>query len=284
MVVFKTISDLRKYLDNCRADGKAVNFIPTMGALHKGHISLLTEARKDDAITVTSIFVNPTQFNDKQDFIKYPSTYDKDITLLADAGCDVVFYPGVEEMYPGGSDNVKVYDFGELERVIEGYYRPGHFKGVGQIVGRLLDIVAPDKLFLGQKDYQQCLIIAHLVAQRGDKAQVVICPTVREDDGLAMSSRNLRLTNAQRAVAGTIYQCLVSIQAKAGIPGDFAVVKKECEEILMHKGLRPEYVILADADTLEVFEDYMPGRNTMILIAAFLGDVRLIDNMRLEAA
>ena len=190
--------------------------------------------------------------------------------------------PPVTEMYPGGPAKMPTYNFEYLELALEGAYRPGHFKGVGQVVARLLDIVQPDKLYIGQKDYQQCLVIKQLVGQlgKGEEIEVVVCPTIREADGLAMSSRNRRLTEPQRAIAGVIYQCLVSIQGKRGLD-TFDRVQKECKELLKAKGFEPEYVALADAETLSLLWDYDPAKKMIALIAAKLGNVRLIDNMLL---
>jgi pantoate--beta-alanine ligase len=278
MVLFRYAADLADYLSSIK---RPIAFIPTMGALHAGHRSLLAKAAADGYFTVVSIFVNPTQFNDPKDFEKYPLTPEADIQLLADASCDVLYHPPVEDVYPGGASGAITYDFGSLEQVFEGAQRPGHFKGVGQVVSRLLNIVNPDHLYLGQKDYQQCLVLQKLGADIHRDLQVHICPTVREADGLALSSRNRRLSEPERAVAGTIYQCLVSIQAKQQ-ETSFSVVERECRDILEHKGFTVEYVSLADADTLDPLTDYTPGRRTIALIAARLGKTRLIDNMLLE--
>ena len=280
MVIFKQAADIRAYLLSIRQQGTKVGFVPTMGALHRGHVSLLEESRKKGDFTVVSIFVNPTQFNDKSDFDNYPSTLDEDKSLLLDAGCDVLFIPSVQEVYPNGEQDTPVYDFGYMDTILEGAYRPGHFKGVGQVVARLLEIVQPDKLYVGQKDYQQCMVIKSLAKQIPalNSLQIEICPTMREPDGLAMSSRNRRLTEPQRAVANLLYQCLVSIQAKAGTQ-DFSVVQKECLDILKDKGFEPDYVELADAADLTLLENYDMNRRMVTLIAAKTGDVRLIDNM-----
>ena len=279
MVIFKKVVDIQSFVLQNRTAGRTVAFIPTMGALHSGHTALVAAAKRDGHMTVASIFVNPTQFNDKADFQKYPTSVDADIAMLAATGCDVLFLPPVEEVYPQGTDSMPVYEFGYLDTVLEGARRPGHFKGVGQVVARLLDIVKPDKLYMGQKDYQQCMVVRNLLQQTGSHAEMIINPTVREADGLAMSSRNRRLTEPQRALAGTIYQCLVSIQAKGQQGGDFKIVQKECEDLLVDKGFKPEYIALADADTLELLDNYDNNRKTVALIAAWLGDIRLIDNM-----
>jgi pantoate--beta-alanine ligase len=284
MVIFKKVTDIQDYLYQKKISGKKIGFIPTMGALHAGHISLVQKAIEDNTFSVCSIFLNPTQFNDKNDLIKYPVSTENDIELLIKAGCNVLFLPDVEEVYPGGSDDTKTYDFGYLDTILEGAKRPGHFKGVGQVVGRLLEIVKPDTLYLGQKDYQQCLVIRKLTGMMGIKGlDVVICPTTREQDGLAMSSRNRRLTDPQRIVASTIYQCLVSIDAKQA-NSSFDIVKKECEELLAAKGIAPEYVELADARDLTPLRNYQPGTPMIALIAARIGDIRLIDNRVLNSS
>lgn len=284
MIIFKKIDDIRSYLSAEGSKGRTVGFVPTMGALHKGHVSLLEKARTNGDLTVVSIFVNPTQFNDKKDFEAYPISISEDIEMLDKAGCDVIFIPHVDEIYPPGSPQPPVYELGYIDTILEGARRPGHFKGVAQVVARLLEIVMPNRLYLGQKDFQQCMVIKQLVGlvPSLNNIQVEICPTVREDDGLAMSSRNRRLTDPQRALSTLLYQCLVSIQAKAGID-TFAKVQKECMDILVEKGLEPEYVALADANTLELMDDYDSNRQQVALVAAWIGSVRLIDNMLINS-
>jgi pantoate--beta-alanine ligase len=280
MVIFKKIQDLQDFLSAKRKENMTIGFVPTMGALHEGHQSLVEKSAEHKDLVVCSIFINPTQFNDKSDFEKYPVTTDADILLLTQAGCNVLFLPDVQEMYPDGTDKGNNYDFGYLDTVLEGAHRPGHFKGVGQVVARLLQIVQPQRLYMGQKDYQQCMVVRSLLSQMGVAAdtELVICPTLREPDGLAMSSRNTRLTEPQRALASVIYQCLVSIQGKAA-EGNFAIVQKECLDILADKGFKPEYVALADARDLTLMNNYDRNRPMVALIAAWLGGVRLIDNL-----
>ncbi len=279
MVIFKNVKDIQEYISGKKVAGVRPGFIPTMGALHAGHLSLIAKAREDGMLIICSIFVNPTQFNDKKDFEQYPISVEEDIELLVKAGCDVLFLPSQEEVYPGGQQKAATYDFGYLDTILEGAKRPGHFKGVGQVVARLLEIVQPERLYLGQKDYQQCMVINKLISKMGtDITSVVICPTMREPDGLALSSRNRRLTESQRAVAVTIYQCLVSIESKQKM-GSFALVKKECEELLAAKGFDVEYVALANARDLTLLNTYEPGYPMVTLIAARIGEIRLIDNM-----
>ena len=283
MIIFRKIQDLKKYISGEKKAGRAPGFIPTMGALHAGHLSLIGKAKADNMLTICSIFLNPTQFNDKKDLEKYPVSTEDDIELLIKAGCDVLFLPSVDEIYPGGESAIRAYDFGYLDTMLEGAKRHGHFRGVGQVVGRLLEIVEPRALYLGQKDYQQCLVIKKLVAIMGlTELKVVICSTMREGDGLAMSSRNRRLTEPQRAIAGTIYQCLVSIESKQNTCS-FGVVRKECEDILRAKGFDPEYVALANASDLTLLDDYKKDTPMVALIAARIGEIRLIDNILLDA-
>lgn len=281
MVIFKKADDIGRYLLKIKEKGQVIGFVPTMGALHKGHLSLLKNSKQNGDFTVASIFVNPTQFNDKDDYDKYPVTIDEDIALLTEAGCDALLLPSVNEVYPDGTVNTAAFDFGYLETILEGAHRPGHFKGVGQVVNRLLEMVQPDKMYIGQKDYQQCMVLSSLIEHTNHDTKLEICPTERDADGLALSSRNKRLTDPQRNVAGTIYQCLVSIKTKAS-EGKFPIVQKECVELLQEKGFDPDYVALADAGTLELLDNYDSQRKMVALIAATIGKVRLIDNMLLS--
>ncbi|MEO6831072.1 MAG: pantoate--beta-alanine ligase [Chitinophagaceae bacterium] len=282
MVIFKHEKEIKEYLNKA---SEKIGFIPTMGALHRGHTSLIHQAKNDGLMTVCSIFVNPTQFNDPEDFKKYPVSLEADIELLLEAECDVLFLPDVSTVYPQGTEATLTYDFGALENILEGAHRPGHFRGVGQVVARLINLVGPDFLYLGQKDFQQCMIIGKLIELMGkeNKIKLRVCPTVREADGLAMSSRNRRLSESQRSLSATIYQCLVSIESKAE-NATFSLAQKECVELLEKKGFRPEYVALADADTLEGLSDYDASRKMVALIAAWIGKIRLIDNMVLHQA
>lgn len=285
MVIFKKVADLQVFLSLQHGLGRTIGLVPTMGALHAGHLSLVAKAKADNALVVCSIFVNPTQFNDKEDFEKYPTSVDADIAMLIEAGCDALLLPSVDEMYPMGVTAQKTYDFGYLDTILEGAQRPGHFKGVGQVVGRLLEIIHPEYLYMGQKDYQQCMVVKDLLRQMhlDNKTQMVICPTQREADGLAMSSRNRRLTEPQRNLAGLLYQCLVSIQTKLNT-NSFAVVQKECLDLLKEKGFEPDYVALADARDLTLLNDYDASRPMAALIAAKVGRIRLIDNMIINQA
>jgi pantoate--beta-alanine ligase len=282
MILFKKVADLHKYLDIQRRIGMELGFVPTMGALHQGHISLIEDARKHNSLVVCSIFVNPSQFNDPADYRKYPSTIDRDIALLENAGCDVLFYPSVEEVYPD-PDEQSHYDLGYLETIMEGKFRPGHFQGVCRVVHKLLNIVKPDNLYIGQKDYQQCLVIKRLLELTGMNHQVNlhISPTLREKDGLAMSSRNARLDEQQRQIAPGIYQTL-NLVRKEIKPGNLQLLKEKGMNHLLEKGFRPEYVEIADASTLQPLNEWDGSQKLVVLTAAFLGEIRLIDNLLLN--
>lgn len=283
MILFKKITDLRNWLDAQEKNGYRVGFTPTMGALHPGHLTLISSSKNNDDVTVCSIFVNPTQFNDPKDFEKYPITLDRDIEQLEMAGCDVLFLPAVTEIYPGGHPQSRHYDLGYLESLLDGKFRPGHFQGVCTVVERLLDIVQPANLYLGQKDYQQCLVIKRLVELMGrtDRIRINICPTLRESDGLAMSSRNMRLSENERHTASEIFKTLSAIK-KDLQPGDLVSLKDKASKRLIAAGFKPDYIEIADAASLELLEAWDGRRKLVALAAAFLNEVRLIDNMLLN--
>lgn len=278
MYIFHKTKDLQTFLNKYRKLGKSIGYVPTMGALHQGHISLITASKRDNDITVCSIFVNPTQFNNAEDLIKYPKTIDADILKLELAQSNVLFLPEVTEMYPNGLDAVEHYELGNVEKVLEGEFRPRHFQGVAQIVDRFLTIIQPNHLYMGQKDYQQCAVIAQLLDVKNHNTQLHIASIIREADGLAMSSRNSRLSDTDRQRSNIIYQCLVSIQAQNGIKS-FEQARKENWELLERKQIIPEYVSLRNAKTLEELEDYDNTQEMVLLIAAYVGSIRLIDNL-----
>ena len=282
MIIFKKPDALQNFIKS-RADQNKIGFVPTMGALHEGHISLVSAARKDNQIVVCSIFVNPTQFNDPEDFKKYPVTIEKDILMFEKAGCDVLFIPSIHDIYPKGTENLMHYELGFLETVLEGKFRPGHFQGVCQVVHRLLQIVMPGNLYLGQKDYQQCMVVKRLIKLIGlkDKIKINICPTLRENDGLAMSSRNMRLSAEERQRATTIFSVLRYIKENID-KGNVQSFKEDARQMLLQKRFRIDYVEIADAYTLELIEDWDRKQKIVALIAAFQGEVRLIDNMELN--
>ncbi len=283
MILLKKAADLHKWHEAQQKKDATIGFVPTMGALHAGHISLILSAKKKDSTVVCSLFVNPTQFNDPKDFEKYPLTLEKDISLLLDAGCDILFLPGVREIYPEGVKTSLHYELGYLETVLEGKFRPGHFQGVSMVMHRLLEIVQPDNLYIGQKDYQQCMVITKLVEsiKKHRKLQVIICPTQRETDGLAMSSRNMRLQGDEREKAPTIYRSLQFIKENIQ-PGDLSATKQKARDLLEKAGFKVDYVEIADAATLSLVDHWDGKQKLVALIAAFLHEVRLIDNMLLH--
>ena len=281
MILFKKAADTTVYLLQQREQGNSIGFIPTMGALHSGHISLLNDSKKINSLSVCSIFVNPAQFNDAKDFDNYPTTIENDIDALEAAGCDVLFLPSLLEVYPEGTEHAEKYDLGYLETVLEGKFRPGHFQGVCLVMHRLLTIVAADELYIGQKDYQQCMVIKKLVDLKDIKTNINICATLREADGLAMSSRNMRLTEQQRKQAVQIFETL-SYLKKNIKPGNLTTLKQVATKSLTEAGFKPDYVEIAHADNLEILNSWDGRTKTVALIAAFLGDVRLIDNMVLQ--
>jgi pantoate--beta-alanine ligase len=283
MILFKKAADLRKWLTIQQGKQYSIGFIPTMGALHIGHISLIEASKKKNYITISSIFVNPTQFNDPKDFEKYPITLEKDIAMLEEAGCDVLFLPSAKEMYPDGIKQTMPYGLGFLETVLEGKFRPGHFQGVCMVVHRLLEIVQPDNLYLGQKDYQQCMVITKLIEliKQEKIINVTICPTLRETDGLAMSSRNMRLNEQDRKKASTIFQSLQLIKEKI-VEGNLSALKEEARSVLEQAGFKVDYFEIADATDLSVIDNWNGKQKLVVIVAAFLNEVRLIDNMILN--
>jgi len=280
MIVFKKAADIGQFLDKAGKKYSRTGFVPTMGALHQGHISLIEMAKNSGDLVICSIFVNPTQFNDAKDFQNYPSTIEKDIDQLEKAGCDVLFLPTVKEMYPDGLINNEPYELGYLETVLEGKYRPGHFQGVCQVVHRLLTIIPAAHLYLGQKDFQQCMVIKKMTELKALPTKIIICSTLREADGLAMSSRNMRLNEESRARAVEIFKILSHIKAVIK-PGDLVALKEDAVKKLIDAGFRTDYVEIADAGNLELKDNWNGKDKLVALCAAFLGEVRLIDNMLL---
>jgi len=280
-----------------------LGFVPTMGALHHGHLALIERALKECEQVACSIFVNPTQFNQAQDLQHYPRTEEKDLQLLLEVGCHLLFLPTIEEIYPEGPENApNPFVFGELEKVMEGAHRPGHFRGVAQVVSRLLEIVQPHALYMGQKDYQQTLIVRSMLEQMNSPVQLVVCPTVREEDGLAMSSRNLRLSAEQRALAPEIYRAMraaattFALREEAGerhkknssalrLPTPVGQIEdRYLQELAALPDFRPEYFCFARAADLKPLRDLPPEElpppgEVVLCTAVWVGDVRLIDNL-----
>jgi pantoate--beta-alanine ligase len=282
MVLFKKIDALTKYLAIAKKKDQPIGFVPTMGALHAGHLSLIAASQSTNGISVASIFVNPTQFNDPKDYQKYPITIEKDIILLEAAGCDALFLPDVGEIYPDGFDLSRKFELGYLETTLEGKYRPGHFQGVCNVMHRLLEIVKPDHLYMGQKDYQQCMVVRRLLQITGGSARLNTCATLREADGLAMSSRNMRLNSQERAIATAIYEMLCHLKNQFS-HADFNDLQEYGIRFLKSRGFGPvDYVAIASAEDLSLQTKWNGKDKLVALVAAFLNEVRLIDNMVLN--
>lgn len=280
MEIFNEISPLKAFLDGQRSRGNSIGLVPTMGALHTGHIALIEASRKQNKLTVCSIYVNPAQFNNTEDLRHYPRMFDQDKALLENAGCDVLFMPGDGVMYPEPS--VLKFSFGELEQVMEGTYRPGHFSGVGLAVSKLLNIVEPTRAYFGQKDWQQFAIIQKLVRELKFNVELQCVPTLRESDGLAMSSRNMRLTPEQRKKADIFYKAL-SQAREALIKGtEIGVIKKRVHQSFEKTDVRLEYFEITDSQNLVVLNSVKDPKQTILCIAGYIGSVRLIDNMFLD--
>ncbi|MEL7251262.1 MAG: pantoate--beta-alanine ligase [Bacteroidota bacterium] len=284
MYLFKRVDQLRAFLNGGRTNNRTVGFVPTMGALHQGHLSLVERSLAENQVTVASIFVNPTQFNEASDLEKYPRTPGKDLEKLAKVGCTVAFLPEVSDMYPPGLDTNLELDFGTLDKTMEGSERPGHFNGVAQVVNRLLEIVTPEYLYMGQKDFQQQLIVREMTRLLQLNTQVVTVPTARENDGLAMSSRNVRLTTAARAQAPTLYQTLQAAKERLTKGEKVADIEHWALSTLQQETeLRPEYFSIVDADTLLSLNSAasLPER-IVACTAVWAGEIRLIDNLLLQ--
>lgn len=276
MKVFTTKNALKQHLDAVRADGKVVGFVPTMGALHNGHLSLLKQAQQQCDVTVCSIFVNPTQFNDPKDLEKYPRPIEADRAKLEQAGCDILFNPEVNEMY-AGNENWHL-EIGQLETLLEGKFRPGHYQGVTQVVNKLFNIVEPHKAFFGQKDYQQVMVINRMVQLLNIPVELVMCPIERETDGLAMSSRNIHLTADDRQHALVLSKALYQAKASFEAGMSLADIQTQASENISNEpGTQPEYFELADGETLQPAKP--DSQSIVALVAARVGNTRLIDNV-----
>ena len=293
MKVFKEIAALKTYLTE-QNRLKSIGFVPTMGALHKGHISLIQQAKAENGCVVSSIFVNPTQFNDPKDLEKYPRPIETDKQMLIDANCDVLFLPSVEEIYPEeqmaiggplvGQLGWNDINLGALDKVMEAAQRPGHFKGVVQVVSRLFDIVEPDKAYFGQKDFQQLAVIREMTKQLNYNIEIIACPIVREPDGLAMSSRNIRLTADERNLAPLIYKTLVDVKKKIedGKWEMEGLIDYASKQIRLCKEMQLEYFEIVDANTLLPVANWNNSPSIVACIAVKLGQIRLIDNIVLK--
>ena len=278
MDIIKTVTELRNWLDECHKGGKSVGFVPTMGALHKGHGDLVIYSVKENDITVVSIFVNPTQFNNSDDLKLYPRTPERDYNLLEGLGVDIVFTPSVSEIYPV-PDN-RVFDFGGLDKVMEGEYRAGHFNGVAQVVSKLFNIILPDKAYFGEKDFQQLSIVKQMVKQLNMTVEIIGIPIVREQSGLAMSSRNQRLTEEEKVTASAIYRVLKESVSMITEYSPEIISSRVVEELNSIAGLCVEYFSIVDSVSLETVTSWNSAESIVGCIAVYCGEVRLIDNIR----
>ncbi len=280
MEIFREIKPLRAFLREKNKAGFLIGFVPTMGALHLGHLSLIEASKKAGCFTVCSIFVNPAQFNNADDLKKYPRTIEEDVKLLKEVKCDVLFSPTAEEVYPHASNTQ--FDFGSLGTTMEGEFRPGHFSGVALVVSKLFHIVEPDHAFFGQKDWQQFTIINQLVKDLNFNIQLHPIPTLREPDGLAMSSRNQRLTEKQRGKAIVFYKSLLECQSRLSDGEKLDEITPSIKnKIEQDAELRLEYLQLANRENLSSLNSVEEPNRTVLCIAGFVGDVRLIDNILL---
>lgn len=281
MIITQTRTELAEFLRKEREKGKKIGFIPTMGALHEGHLSLIEASLKNTDITVCSIFVNPTQFNDSKDLERYPRMPEKDALMLEKAGCHVLFMPSVDEVYP--KKDTRQFNFGILDTVLEGAKRPGHFNGVAQVVSILFDIVQPDKAFFGSKDYQQVMVIKDLTRQLKLNTEIIPCPTLREPDGLAMSSRNMLLSPEERRAAGLIPKLMQEAKALKVQGSSIEEIKKFVTQKLAADPIyKLDYYEICNADTLEPLIKLNNSVKSVSLIAVFVGKIRLIDNLALD--
>ena len=281
MKIFTNIAETVSCLKNQREQGMTIGFVPTMGALHEGHLTLVRRSKQENGLTVCSIFVNPIQFNNREDLEKYPRTPGRDAKLLEEAGCDVIFSPEASEMYPEGETGSLSLNFGMLDKIMEGKFRPGHFNGVAIVVKKLFGIIQPANAYFGKKDYQQLAVIKHMVEALAIPVNVVSCETIREADGLAMSSRNTRLTIAERNIAPKIYQVLISVKNKAGKFPVHELKDWAARELQENPDFRLEYFEIGDKETLLPVDNWHHKDRAVAFVAVFLGDVRLIDNIEL---
>ena len=278
MILCRTKTELQHIL-KAQGANPIIGFVPTMGALHEGHLSLVRQARRENEVVVVSIFVNPIQFNNSEDLEKYPRDLERDLSMLKEVGCDIVFAPENSEMYP--EKPTEVYDFGALETVMEGAFRPGHFNGVAVVVKRLFDLVNPTTAYFGEKDFQQLAVIRALVEQENLAVEIVGCPTVRESDGLAMSSRNIRLSEEDRRIAPQIQKILRDSRDLIDVFTPTQVKAFAEEQLKKIPRTRLEYFEIVNAKTLQPIEKWDDCPRRVACVAIWLGDVRLIDNVKI---
>ena len=281
MDILRTVREVQDVVSSLHMEGKTIGFVPTMGALHKGHFSLVRKCVVDNDICIVSIFVNPTQFNNKEDLIKYPRNLDGDAQYLEKEGVYIIFAPSEDEIYP--EPDTRQFDFGQIDKVMEGVHRPGHFNGVAQVVSRLFDIVKPDRAYFGEKDFQQLAIIRAMVKQLGLPVQIVPMPIVREESGLALSSRNERLTQKQKDIAVDISKTLFESREWVADCTVSEVKKNITETLNAYDELEVEYYEIVDGYTLQSVTDWVDSDYIVGCIAIYCGEVRLIDNVIYKA-
>lgn len=283
MIIFKTIKGIQQLLNNFSLEGKKIGFVPTMGALHAGHLSLLETSRKENDISVCSIFINPSQFNNQNDFIKYPVRTENDILLLEKNQADIVFMPSQEEMNSLNFHEKVAFNLDGLDLVLEGSHRPGHFQGVCEVVEKLVKIVQPATLYLGEKDYQQCMVLKKLIRLLQLDIQIRTCPITRAESGLALSSRNMRLSAEGKIRAATIYKMLSFIKRNL-TTNNWPALKESSMEMLLKNGFETvDYLEMCTIDSLQILDQARENQEVIILVAAFIEGVRLIDNIKTTA-
>ena len=281
MEIIRTVDELRRRVADAKAQGRTVGLVPTMGALHAGHVSLIEKARGDNDIVVVSVFVNPTQFNNPEDLKTYPRTEEADVEKLIAAGADYAFIPSVEEVYP--EPDTRVFDLGPVAEVMEGAMRPGHFNGVAQIVSKLFDMVRPTRAYFGEKDFQQIAVIRRMVELEGFDLEIVACPIKREADGLAMSSRNVRLTPEQRLIAPAIHRTLEGSLSWAADHTVEQTKRYVIDELNSLPQLEVEYYEIVDGKTMQPIADWSATTEPVGCVTVYCGNVRLIDNIKYPA-
>lgn len=281
MHTITTCKEASETILSLKRNGKTVGFVPTLGALHEGHLTLMRQAQKENDILICSIFVNPTQFNEKEDLDKYPRTMEADVEKLLSIDCDYLFAPSVEEMYPSENE-VFDFSFGGLEMEMEGAFRPGHFQGVGQIVKKLLDAVQPTRLYMGQKDFQQFTLIQYMIDTMDLPVELCVVPIIREEDGLAMSSRNRRLSEENRKRSPLIYKTLIDFLALKDLLSVDELIAIAMARFEALDGFKPEYFTVADGRTLKPIDDLSTTDYAVVCCAVWAGDIRLIDNLILK--
>lgn len=279
MEIIRTVAQLRKAVETAKLNQKKIGLVPTMGALHEGHMSLVQSACADNDVVIVSVFVNPTQFNNANDLQTYPRTEEADCEKLRQAGVHIAFVPSVEEVYP--EPNTRIFNLGPVAEVMEGAMRPGHFNGVAQVVSRLFEMVRPDRAYFGEKDFQQIAVIRRMVELEGFNLEIVPCPIVRADDGLALSSRNVRLSEHQRDVAPNIHRILKESLKWAETLGVEETATRVADAINQFPEMEVEYYKIVDQKTMQPVTDwYADGHGAVGCITVYLGDVRLIDNIK----